>query len=40
MNLGTNELKSSLIHDSVMSSNKTEELADCALLGFLNIIKK
>jgi len=38
-NLNTNEIKISVLNESNMS-NKNEELADCALLGFLNIIKK
>jgi hypothetical protein len=34
------ELKTSFINESLFSTNKIEEMADCALLGFLNIIKK
>ena len=34
------ELKTSLMNDSQFSTNRIEEMADCALLGFLNIIKK
>ena len=38
-NFNTNEIKISGVNDSNIS-NKKEEMADCALLGFLNIIKK
>ena len=38
--ININDLKTSLVNDSEMTLNKKEEMSDCALLGFLNIIKK